>query len=209
MCVRIRVELRTCKQRNRGMKAVAAHETETSPGVARRSSRGLTLSAPGHGMPAVVQRKARSAAGDVSGPAVKPLPVGTAAPCANTTGLPDQLKSGVETLSGLSMEDVRVHYNSARPAGRRPLAYTQGADIHVGPGEEKHLPHEAWHVVQQKQGRVKATPQAKGVSINDDAGLEREADAMGLRAAQTERAGVEAEPSLPFRHDAIQRKPTS
>lgn len=35
--------------------------------------------------------------------------------------------------------------------------YSQGTDIHIGPGQEKHLPHEAWHVVQQKQGRVKPT----------------------------------------------------
>ncbi len=28
-------------------------------------------------------------------------------------------------------------------------AYAQGSDIHVGSGQEKHLPHEAWHVVQQ------------------------------------------------------------
>ncbi|MEM7041075.1 MAG: DUF4157 domain-containing protein [Bacteroidota bacterium] len=34
-------------------------------------------------------------------------------------------------------------------------AYDQGTDIHIGPGQEKHLPHEAWHVVQQKQGRVR------------------------------------------------------
>jgi hypothetical protein len=27
------------------------------------------------------------------------------------------------------------------------------------PGQEQHLPHEAWHVVQQKQGRVKPTGQ--------------------------------------------------
>ncbi|MBL7726280.1 MAG: hypothetical protein JNM68_01270, partial [Dinghuibacter sp.] len=30
----------------------------------------------------------------------------------NNTGLPDQLKTGVEHLSGISMNDVRVHYNS-------------------------------------------------------------------------------------------------
>jgi len=29
----------------------------------------------------------------------------------NHTGLPDVLKTGVEALSGLSMDDVRVHYN--------------------------------------------------------------------------------------------------
>ena len=46
------------------------------------------------------------------------------------------------------------------------------------------MPHEAWHVVQQKQGRVKATTQLKGEAINDDPGLEHEADVMGARALQ-------------------------
>lgn len=41
------------------------------------------------------------------------------------------------------------------------------------------MAHEAWHVVQQMQGRVKPTMQMKGVKINDDEGLEREADVMG------------------------------
>jgi hypothetical protein len=42
--------------------------------------------------------------------------------------------------------------------------------------------------VQQKQGRVKPTIQARGVTINDDEGLEREADVMGARALQTRHA---------------------
>ena len=46
----------------------------------------------------------------------------------------------------------------------------------LGSGQEAHLPHEAWHVVQQKQGRVKPTLQMKGAAINDDGALEREAD---------------------------------
>jgi hypothetical protein len=100
----------------------------------------------------------------------------------NATGLPDRLKDGVEQLSGLALDDVRVHYNSAKPAAVQAHAYAQGTDIHVAPGQGKHLPHEAWHVVQQKQGRVKPTLQLKGVAINDDGGLEREADAMGVRA---------------------------
>ena len=100
----------------------------------------------------------------------------------NRTGLPDNLRAGVESLSGMSLDDVKVHYNSPRPAEVQALAYTQGTDIHLAPGEEAHLPHEAWHVVQQKQGRVKPTLQAKGLPINDDAGLEREADVMGQTA---------------------------
>ncbi len=107
----------------------------------------------------------------------------------NKIGLPDNLKSGIEGLSGLSMDDVSVHYNSAKPAPLQALAYTQGTDIHVGPGQEKHLSHEAWHVVQQKQGRVKPTLQMKGTAINDDSALEREATVMGRRAnaVQTDR----------------------
>ncbi|MDJ0737539.1 MAG: DUF4157 domain-containing protein [Nostocaceae cyanobacterium] len=102
----------------------------------------------------------------------------------NKTGLPDRLKTGIENLSGYSMDDVKVHYNSSKPAQIQALAYTQGTDIHVASGEEKYLPHEAWHVVQQMQGRVKSTMQMKGVGINNDHGLESEADVMGEKAMQ-------------------------
>jgi hypothetical protein len=103
----------------------------------------------------------------------------------NNTGLPDSLKTGVENLSGMSLDDVKVHRNSDKPSQLQAHAYAQGTDIHLGPGQEKHLPHEAWHVVQQKQGRVKPTMQMKGkVNINDDAELEKEADAMGAKALQ-------------------------
>ena len=102
----------------------------------------------------------------------------------NNTGMPDHLKSGLENLSNMNLSNVRVHHNSPKPAQLNALAYTQGQDIHVGSGQEKHLPHEGWHAVQQIQGRVKPTMHANGVSINDDSGLEREADAMGEKALQ-------------------------
>ncbi|NEQ77116.1 MAG: DUF4157 domain-containing protein [Okeania sp. SIO2C9] len=107
----------------------------------------------------------------------------TGAPVENRTGIPDSLKVGLEQLSGLDMSGVRVHYNSAKPAQLNALAYTQGQNIEVGPGQERHLPHEGWHVVQQMQGRVKPTMQTKGMSINDDAALECEADVFGQKAA--------------------------
>lgn len=103
----------------------------------------------------------------------------------NRTGLPDTLKAGVEQLSGLSLDHVKVHYNSSRPAQLNAFAYAQGSEIHVAPGQEKHLPHEAWHIVQQAQGRVKPTRQMKtGVPINDESHLEKEADTMGQRASR-------------------------
>ena len=105
----------------------------------------------------------------------------------NATGLPDGLKSGVEQLSGHSLDDVRVHYNSERPAAVQAHAYAQGSDIHLAPGQERHLPHEAWHVVQQAQGRVPQTTEVAGQPVNDDAGLEREADTMGARALSADR----------------------
>ncbi|MDD3246405.1 MAG: DUF4157 domain-containing protein [Methanosarcina sp.] len=116
----------------------------------------------------------------------------------NNTGMPDNLKADVESLSGLDMSDVRVHYNSSKPAYVGALAYTQGTDVHVAPGQEKHLPHEAWHVVQQEQGRVRPTVQLKELAVNDDAGLEREADVMGVKAlaqrAQLQGVSEEQEP---------------
>ncbi|MGC2237443.1 MAG: DUF4157 domain-containing protein [Pyrinomonadaceae bacterium] len=107
----------------------------------------------------------------------------------NKTGLPDNLKKGIENLSGFSMDAVRVHYNSSRPAQLNALAYTQGTEIHVAPGQERHLPHEAWHTVQQMQGRVNPTMQMKDkkVSINDDKRLENEADVMGAKALRMTR----------------------
>lgn len=99
------------------------------------------------------------------------------------TGLPSDLKTGIENLSGYSMDDVKVHRNSNKPAQLNAHAYAQGTDIHLAPGQEKHLPHEAWHVVQQKQGRVKPTMQMKDkVNVNDDSALEKEADVMGNKA---------------------------
>jgi len=99
--------------------------------------------------------------------------------------LPSDLKSGVEQLSGQNMSDVNVHKNSDKPAQLNAHAYAQGSDIHLGPGQEKHLPHEAWHVAQQKQGRVEPTKQLKSkILINDDKGLEHEADVMGQKALE-------------------------
>ena len=114
------------------------------------------------------------------------------------TGMPDQLKVGIEALSGMDMSGVRVHPNSDKPARIGALAYTQGNDIHLAPGQECHLPHEAWHVVQQRQGRAQATMQEKGVAINDEPALEREADEMGARAQGVDHGAVSASAGQPF-----------
>lgn len=99
--------------------------------------------------------------------------------------LPPRLRAGIEAKSGFDMSDVRVHRNSSRPAALGALAVAQGRDIHLGPGQDRHLPHEAWHVVQQKQGRVAATVRAdNGEQINDAPALEAEATRHGDLAAR-------------------------
>lgn len=93
--------------------------------------------------------------------------------------LPAPLRDRLESLSGLDLSRVRVHRNSPHPAAVDARAYTQGDQIHLGPGHDRHLAHEAWHVIQQRQGRVRTTSRVSGAPVNDDLALEREADRMG------------------------------
>ena len=138
-------------------------------------------------------------------------------PASNRTGMPDGLKAGVESLSGMDLSDVRVSFNSEKPAQLNALAYAQGNEIHLAPGQERHLPHEAWHVVQQRQGRVVPTMQAAGTPVNDDRRLEAEADRMGVNAmavGETDRAVRRvASPTdnhaVRFADAVVQRVPTN
>jgi hypothetical protein len=107
----------------------------------------------------------------------------------NQIGLPDALKSGIEALSGQSLDQVRLRRNSSKPAQLNAPARAQSSEIHLAPGQQKHLPREAWRVVQQAQGRVRPTGQLKAsVPINDDPVLETEADVTGAKALQTSAA---------------------
>jgi hypothetical protein len=124
-------------------------------------------------------------------------------PRPNNTGMPDNLKAGIESLSGFSMDDVRVHYNSSKPATVQAQAYTQGTDIHVAPGQEKHLPHEAWHVAQQMAGRVAPTTNINGMPVNDNAGLEHEADVMGAKAV-TQKKRTHNIPTMKLKNEVLQ-----
>ncbi len=118
------------------------------------------------------------------------LPESVAEPASgNPTRLPPRLRMGIESLSGLAMDDVRVHYDSPTPAGVGALAFAQGHRIHLAPGQEAHLAHEAWHVVQQKLQRVRPTRSVGGNAVNDQDVLEKEAHVMGRRAIQVGGSG--------------------
>jgi hypothetical protein len=95
--------------------------------------------------------------------------------------LPRAIRGRAEALSGVGLADVRVHYDSPRPSNLGALAFTRGSDIFLGAGQDRHLAHEAWHVVQQRQGRVAQTASVDGHALNDQGSLEHEADTMGAR----------------------------
>ena len=109
----------------------------------------------------------------------------------DATGMPARLRSKMENALGADFAEVRVNTGSARAAELGALAFTQGSEVHVAPGQwapettkgQELLGHELTHVVQQREGRVRATAQLEGLGLNDEPALESEADAMGARAA--------------------------
>ena len=75
-----------------------------------------------------------------------------------------------------------VHPNSTEPSKVGAHAYASRNAIYLAPGQERRLAHEAWHLIQQRQGRVAVTARVAGMAVNDDPRLESEADRMGERA---------------------------
>lgn len=118
------------------------------------------------------------------------------------TGIPRRMKKGFEHSSGFSFDDVRVHYNSEKPAQLHAHAYTQGNEVYVAPGQEKHLPHELGHVVQQKSDMVKPTGEIGGLPLNDDEAMENSADMIAENAETAEELG-DAPVQAKFKGDVV------
>ena len=108
------------------------------------------------------------------------------------TRLPAALRRRAEQTSGLDLTEVRVHSGSPAPAALGAAAFTRGNDIFLGPGDERHLAHEIWHVVQQRSGRVQATTHVEGFPANKDPDLENEADQMAHQTRPALRQDAEA-----------------
>jgi|GEM_PF-6753313 len=112
--------------------------------------------------------------------------------------LPPTVQAKMENSFGEDFSDVSIHKDSPQSKELNAYAHTQGNDIHFAPGMynpesqkgQELLGHELTHVVQQRQGRVQPTVQKKGININDDEGLEKEADEMGEKAAKGAEAGI-------------------
>lgn len=107
--------------------------------------------------------------------------------------LPEEIRTPAEKFGGASLRDVRVQHDSPEPARHGARAFARGKEIHLGPGEEAGLAHEAWHVVQQKTGRT-------GPGF-DAARLEREADFMGQKLERGQR-GPEEQRNATDMHEA-------
>jgi hypothetical protein len=105
----------------------------------------------------------------------------------NKTGMPDAVKSKMETTFGTDFSAVKVHPNSTKAVDVDALAYTQGTDVHFAPGQFKPesstgielLGHELAHVQQQRMQSIKPTKEVAGLPVNDSPELEKDADEMG------------------------------
>ena len=150
--------------------------------------------------------------------AVSQLMSASLQPRTNQTGIPDHTLSQMESSLNADFSNVRLHTNSPKASDINALAYTQGEDIHFAPGQysstssqsQQILGHELAHVVQQRQGRVRPTMQLRGMQVNDDSSLEREADILGQRAAQNDTVQRRVPPASAYAGGgnaaAIQRK---
>ncbi|HEY7392434.1 MAG TPA: DUF4157 domain-containing protein [Bryobacteraceae bacterium] len=114
--------------------------------------------------------------------------------------LPDVVRGKMETAFGTDFSSVRVHVGP-QPDRIGAHAFTIGNDIYFASGRYQPdslqglrlLGHELAHVVQQRQGRVRA-PNA-GIAVMQDAALEAEAIRFGERAiAQTKAAASTLQP---------------
>lgn len=102
--------------------------------------------------------------------------------------LPGPVLAKMEAAFSADFSSVRIHVG---PQASRigAIAFTTGNDIYFTPGRyqpnsiqgQQLLGHELAHVIQQRQGRVRAG--GTGLSVVQDRTLEAEADRLGQRAA--------------------------
>lgn len=95
---------------------------------------------------------------------------------ANHTNIPTPIRTDFEQRSGVSLAGVHVHFNSDKPAKIGSLAFAQGNEVYLGPGQDRLLNHELGHVVYQALYQVPCTKVINGSRINDNYALEKDAD---------------------------------
>lgn len=121
--------------------------------------------------------------------------------------LPNNVRGQMESAFGADFSGVRIHIG---PQAERigALAFATGNDVYFAPGRyqpessegRRLLGHELAHVVQQRQGRVRAQG-VGGIAVVQDRALEAEADRMAqaAMAVQAKPAGGALQPKAPAR----------
>jgi len=102
--------------------------------------------------------------------------------------LPQTVLAKMEAALGADFSAVRVHVGP-QAARIGALAFTTGNDLYFAPGQyqpdnvrgQQLIGHELVHVIQQRQGRVRAP--GSGTFVVNDRALEAEADRLGIMAA--------------------------
>ncbi len=109
--------------------------------------------------------------------------------------LPPEILANMENALGHDFSNVNIHQNSKSAEEAGALAYAQGNNVHFAPGQfdpgskkgQELIGHEMTHVAQQREGKVAATTTlGTGMKVNDNPGLEKEADEIGAKAAKGE-----------------------
>ena len=65
------------------------------------------------------------------------------------TALPEPLKTNMEQMGKVKLDDVKVIKDTPQPTQMGMKAQAYNNQIHLASGQEQYLPHEAWHIVQQ------------------------------------------------------------
>lgn len=93
-----------------------------------------------------------------------------------------QLTDGAVDLhaSGSKVETTSTSDSRLKDVGARSMAVGGNALI----GDSRDRGHEIWHLAQQHQGMVQPTTTVNNQPVNDDPGLEKEADEMGAKIMQ-------------------------
>jgi hypothetical protein len=113
-------------------------------------------------------------------------------------GLPGSIAGDMARAFDTDFSGLRVHRSSPAAAQLGAEALTVDGHVHFAPGHfaphthtgRSLVGHELAHVVQQQGGGVNPQVLYKGVGLNTDATLERQADEAGERAARGEPAGL-------------------
>ncbi len=107
--------------------------------------------------------------------------------------LPEEVQTKMESCFNKNFSAVTIYPNSSSAQDINARAYTKDRDIHFAPGEynpsslqgQELIGHELAHVVQQGNGKVRQGEiHGKGLEINTESSLEKEADEAGKLASE-------------------------